>query len=162
MKIGVVSDTHIPVSCCELPSQLLDALRGVDLILHAGDLVDLCVVDALEKISKVEAVYGNMDPENVSSKLRNKIILDIEDRRIGLMHGRGRPDGLVDVLKAEFLKDKVDIIVFGHSHAPFNKYIDGILFFNPGSATDDIYAPCKSCGIIEISKGAVKSEIIKL
>ncbi|MBU1888025.1 MAG: metallophosphoesterase family protein, partial [Candidatus Omnitrophica bacterium] len=57
---------------------------------------------------------------------------------------------------------KPDIIIFGHSHVPMNEYIDGVLFFNPGSATDTVFAPYRSYGIIEIENGEVKAEIHKL
>ena len=79
------------------------------------------------------------------------------------MHGYGHPDNLVDILKNEFFSEKPDIIIFGHSHVPKNEYIDGVLFFNPGSATDTVFAPYRSYGTIEISKdGGIKAEIHRL
>jgi putative phosphoesterase len=68
----------------------------------------------------------------------------------------------VDILKSEFSQEKPDIIIFGHSHVPKNEYIDGTLFFNPGSVTDTVYAPYRSYGIIEIDKGEIKAEIYKI
>lgn len=162
MKIGVISDTHIPVNSCELPPELIGALKGCDLIIHAGDLVDLCVLDQLKKISKVEAVSGNMDLPKAQAALEKKRVLDVAGKKLCLMHGYGNPDGLIDVLKKEFFSQKPDIIIFGHSHVPMNKYIDGVLFFNPGSATDTVFAPCRSYGIIEIEKGEIKAEMHKL
>lgn len=162
VKIGVVSDTHIPVRGSELPSDLLSALKGCDLILHAGDLIDLPALEPLKKISKVEAVYGNMDLPKVRIALKDKKILEVGEKKICLMHGYGRPDNLIEILKKEFLEQKPDIIVFGHSHVPMDEYIDGVLFFNPGSATDTIFAPYRSYGIIEINKGKIKATIHKL
>lgn len=162
MKIGVVSDTHIPVNSCELPPELISALKDCDLIVHAGDLVDLCVIEELQKISKVEAVSGNMDLPKAQAALEKKKILDVGGKKIGLMHGYGNPDGLISVLKKEFFDQKPDIIVFGHSHVPLNEVIDGALFFNPGSATDTVFAPYRSYGIINIEKGEIKAEIHRI
>ena len=117
---------------------------------------------SLKKIAKVEAVYGNMDSRKTMSILPEKKILSIKGKKICLMHGHGRPDQLVDVLKQEFSKENPDVIVFGHSHTPMNEYIDGVLFFNPGSSTDTVFAPYRSYGIIEISNGKIEAKIHKL
>jgi len=163
VKIGVVSDTHLSSPNCELPEKLVSGLEGCDLIIHAGDLVNISVLDFLKKISKVEAVCGNMDEHNVISELKDKKILNIEGKKICVMHGYGHPDKLVDILKDEFFPEKPDIIIFGHSHLPKNEYIDGVLFFNPGSAMDTVYAPYRSYGIIEIDKeGNINAQIHKL
>ncbi len=161
MRIGVISDTHIPVVAKELPKKLLEALKNCELILHAGDLVELFVLEKLKKISPVKAVRGNMDSYNLMRILPQKDLMEVNGKRIGLMHGFGSPDELIGLLKNEFKKERIDIIVFGHSHSPFNKKIDGIIFFNPGSPTDTIYAPYNSYGIIEIVKD-IKTEIIRL
>jgi len=119
IKIGVISDTHIPLSANKIPDEIFKHFEGVDLILHAGDLIKLSVLDELRKIAPVEAVYGNMDSL------------------------------------------KVDVLVFGHSHRPVNKKEGGVLLFNPGSPTDQFFAPYRSCGILEIGK-EVKGRIIRL
>ena len=141
---------------------LLYALRDCSLIVHAGDLVELYVIEELKKISRVEAVYGNMDTPRVKSALENKKAFVIDGKKICLMHGDGGPDKLINVLKDEFFSQKPNIIIFGHSHVPMNKYIDGVLFFNPGSATDTIFAPYRSYGIIEIVDNQIKANIYKL
>ena len=162
MKIGVISDTHIRDSAHELPAALLDAFKDCELILHAGDLIDLSVIEQLKKITKVEAVRGNMDLPKTQAALQDKKILDICGKKICLMHGHGNPKNLINVLKEGLLKYKPDIIIFGHSHMPMNEYIDGILFFNPGSATDTIFSPYRSYGIIEITEGKIKADIHRL
>src|SRR3989338_1035917 len=162
MKIGVISDTHLSRGSGVLPENLTMELKKCGLIIHAGDLVDISVLDSLSKISKVLAVRGNMDDDNVKTKLEIKEILNIEGKKICVMHGYGHPDKLVDILKDEFFSEKPDIIIFGHSHAPKNEYIDGVLFFNPGSVTDTVFAPYRSYGIINIENGEIKAEIYKL
>jgi len=162
IKIGVISDTHIPVTTDKLPAGLLTALRGCDLILHAGDLIDLNVIEQLKKISKVEVVRGNMDQSDAQPVLKTKKTLHIAGKKICLMHGYGSPKKLTEVLKKEFLDQKPDIIVFGHSHAPMNQYIDGVLFFNPGSPTDTVFAPYRSYGIIEIDGKDINAKIYEL
>jgi len=162
MKIGVISDTHIPMKVDKLPDELVKALKGCDLIMHAGDLVELSVLEDLKKITKVEAVYGNMDSANVRNALPDKKILRLGGKVLCLMHGYDNPDNLIDILKKEFIREKPDIIVYGHSHRPTNEYIDEILFFNPGSCTDTVFAPYRSYGIIEIDKGEIKASIYKL
>jgi hypothetical protein len=119
-------------------------------------------VEELQKIARTEAVCGNMDLPKAQAALKKKKILKAEDKRIGLMHGYGNPDKLVNVLKEEFFNQKPDIIIFGHSHVPMNEVIDGVLFFNPGSATDTVFAPYRSYGIIEIDKGVIKANIHRI
>jgi uncharacterized protein len=163
MTIGVISDTHISGNKCELPEKLIKELKKCDLIIHAGDFVDACVLDFLCGISEVAAVCGNMDGEDIKSKLQAKEILEVGNKKICVMHGYGHPAKLIDIMKNEFAPEKSDIIIFGHSHAPVNEYIDGVLFFNPGSVTDTVYAPYRSYGIIKIDKdGVIKADIHKL
>jgi len=162
MKIGIIADTHIPIKGSELPEELLKVLKDCDLILHAGDLVDISVIETLKKISNVEAVHGNMDSGKIQSLLPDKKVLEVSGKKICLTHGCGNPDNMIELLQKKFLSQKPDIIVFGHSHRPINEYIEGILFFNPGSPTDTIFAPYRSYGIIEIKYGKIKAEIHKL
>ncbi len=162
MKIGVISDTHIPVNTSGLPPELVGSLKGCNIILHAGDLTEPSVLEDLKKISKVEAVCGNMDSGKVRSMLDDKKILKLGGKKICLMHGYGSPENLINILKKEFLDEKPDVVVFGHSHVPVNEHIEGVLFFNPGSATDTVFAPYRSYGIIEIRNGKIKSDIYKL
>ena len=152
VRIGVISDTHIPDIDMHIPQVVLDAFKNVDLIIHAGDMVSLEVVDELKTVcSKVEAVAGNMDQETVKKKYPVKQILEIFGHRVGLMHGSGAPLNLPELLKDAFKEDNCDLIIFGHSHKPMNERIGGVLFFNPGSATD-FSAAYNSYGIIELKK----------
>jgi hypothetical protein len=162
MKIGVISDTHIPDRINKLPEGILEDFKDADMIIHAGDLVDLAVLDDLGHICKnIKAVWGNMDPYEVHKKLPEKEIIQAGRYKIGLMHGYGHPNALIDLMTKEFKDDNVDIIIFGHSHQSFNEKRQGIIFFNPGSATDKIFAPYNSYGIIEIND-KIEARIIRL
>lgn len=164
MKIGVISDTHIPERAKEIPPSVLDGLKECDLIIHAGDLIDLGVLEELKKITKsVKAVWGNMDPGRVRSSLPEKEVFAIEGVKIGLVHGYGPPAKLIQLVTSLFEKEKPDIIIFGHSHYPVNEKRKDILYFNPGSLTDKIFAPFNSYGILEISGKQIRSaKIIKI
>ncbi len=159
MRIGVISDTHIPKAAEWLPERLCDDLKKVDLILHAGDLTEMEVLDKLKEFAPVRAVYGNMDDVIVRRSLPVKDIIEIGKFKIGLTHGFGPPFGLMNRVRKEF-KD-VDVIIFGHSHSPKKEMKDGTLLFNPGSPTGKIFAQTNSYGIIEINDD-IKGEIIKL
>ena len=160
MRIGVISDTHIPRAASDVPKEVYDEFKNVDLILHAGDLVELAVLDKLKKLAPVKAVYGNMDERKVRLNLPDKEVININNKfKIGLTHGHGAPFNLIKTVGNEF--DKVDIIVFGHSHSPVNEVRGGTLFFNPGSPTDKIFASYNSFGILEVNE-VIKGRIIKL
>lgn len=161
MRIGVISDTHIPETTNEIPSQIYGHFKGVDLILHAGDLVDLRVLDELRKLAPVRAVCGNMDPPKIKECLPKMDVIEVGKFKLGLTHGSGLPIGLRRRVGKVFRNEKVDVIVFGHSHSPVNVVERGILFFNPGSPTDEIFAPYRSCGILEIDS-EVRGRIIRL
>jgi len=162
MKIGVISDTHMPEKAKVLPPKLCAQLKKCDMIIHAGDMVTPEVIDALGRLCRdVKAVCGNMDPEPVRKQFPEKQIIRAGKFRIGLKHGYGPPSRLLEVMKEAFREDNVDMVIFGHSHNPLNETCGGVIFFNPGSPTDDICAPYKSFGIIEIGD-KIEARIVKL
>ena len=161
MKIGVISDTHIPRMAKDIPRAVYDGFKDVDLILHAGDLVEIKFLEKLRKFKKTVAVSGNMDSKEITTVLKPKEIIEAGNFRIGLIHGWGPPEGLAERILAEFKGEKVDCIVFGHSHHPINETIKGILFFNPGSTSDKMFTPYNSYGILDITD-KITGKIIKL
>lgn len=161
MKIGIISDTHIPDRFEHIPEAVLTAFKQVDMVMHAGDMVSLAAIDELRLVCpRVEAVSGNMDAQEVIKKFPQKQVFNIQGFKLGLMHGGGAPVNLLQFLKDAFKNDKCDVVVFGHSHAAMNKLVDGVLFFNPGSATDNLSGNT-SYGIIEID-GKINAKIIKI
>ena len=162
MKIGVIADTHIPDRAEDVPQEILENFKGVDMIIHAGDLVDLKVLDRLKTVCpNVKAVWGNMDSYDTRKKLPEKEIIKIANYKIAIMHGYGHPNKLMDLMAKEFKDDNVNLVIFGHSHTALNEKKGNVLYFNPGSPTDKIFSPYNSYGIIEINNG-IEAKIIKL
>lgn len=162
MKIGVISDTHIPDRADQIPKEILDEFKNMDMVIHAGDLAVASVLDQLRAVCKdVRAVWGNMDPYEIRKKLPAKEIVTVGRYKIGLMHGYGHPDKLVELVTGVFKDDNVDIIIFGHSHTSLNEKRGNILYFNPGSPTDKIFSSYNSYGIIEIND-KIEAKIIKI
>lgn len=161
IKIGVVSDTHIH-SIAYLPPILIDVFKKMDLIFHAGDFIDIDVLEGLRKINpQLKAVYGNMDSWAVKEALAEIEIICLAGIRIGLVHGSGTPFNIMQTVADKFKGKNVDCIVYGHSHLPQNTVTQNILFFNPGSPTDKVFAPYNSFGILEVTE-QIKGKIIKL
>jgi hypothetical protein len=147
VKIGVLSDTHISGFDENLKRVIDENFFDTDLIFHAGDLVDLQILDMFGD-KEVRAVCGNMDHSAVRQQLPEQLIMDIGGFQIGLIHGWGAPDGMEKKLLNKL--GRLDCIVFGHTHYPVNQKIDGVYFFNPGSAVDKRFAPFRSIGILEV------------
>ncbi|MCD4812755.1 metallophosphatase family protein [bacterium] len=158
-RLGVLSDTHIPVRSPILPPKLFSLFKGVDYILHAGDVEVQKVLDELEGIAPVLAVAGNMDSALNSLPLKRQ--MEIDGIRIGLIHGYGGPRNQIrERIRKQF--NKPDVIIYGHTHLPFWGEEAGIWYMNPGSPTDSLFAPYPSVGILEIEYGKINGEIISL
>ncbi len=158
MKIVVLSDTHSRT----LPDQVIQALVGADLIIHAGDICDESMLKEIRRFSDVAAVHGNMDNAVLRKKLPGRLILKCEDTAIGVMHGDGSADQVLESIREAFAAEHVDAVVFGHSHEPFNKKIGHVLYFNPGSPNDEIFSPYCSYGLLEINGRHITAKIIKV
>lgn len=161
IKIGVIADTHIPTRCRAIPDEILKQFKGVDLILHLGDFIDLAVLNDLKKLAPVKAVCGNMDPAAIKKKCPRKLIVKVGKFKIGLIHDLGSVSTRLERAREEFNKSKINAVVFAHSHSPVNEKKGGILFFNPGSPTDTIFAPYKSFGFLTLTD-KIEGKIIKL
>jgi uncharacterized protein len=161
LKVAVLSDTHMPANSHILPQQLVDAIKGVDLILHAGDFTEEFVLDELVKIAPVECVAGNMDSGSIRRKFPDKKILNLCNFKIGIIHGYGAPDNLISYAREAFKGQALDCIVYGHSHIPRIDYIEDVIYICPGSPTDKVFAPYNSFGMLEINE-KIHPEIIRL
>jgi len=151
MRIAVLADTHV-TGLQQLPAKIVHTISTVDLVIHAGDFTEVGLLEELRQLSAVKAVHGNMDSTELKTALPAKELIDVGKKRIGVTHGWGAPWGIEQRVRKVFSSDRVDIIVYGHSHHPQNKVINGILFFNPGKATG-------SFGILTIDED-VRAEIV--
>lgn len=159
MRVGVLSDTHIPAVARSLPAIIFDVFQGVDLILHAGDIVALSVLDDLRAIAPVEAVAGNMDGSEAHFSLPEKKIIPLGKFSAGLIHGKYKIEVQREMIRKEF--DDVDLIVYGHSHTPFWGKVNGVYFLNPGSPTDKRHALYNSVAVLEVGD-ELNAEIIRI
>jgi len=140
-----------------LPAEIFTAFTGVDLILHAGDIMDWTVIRELSTLAPVEAVYGNMDGAEVRQRLERRRIIELGEVRIGLIHGDGA--GYGTVARAAQAFSGVHCIVFGHSHRPYNEWHGDTLLFNPGSPTDRRMMPMGSYGFLYVSGDYIWGDI---
>lgn len=120
-----------------LPAVLREGLRGVDAIVHCGDMVDAMAIPLFEAIAPLEAVAGNNDAAALQHRFGKRKILTFGEVRIGVVHGHDGV-GRSTLARAQnaFEDEPVDAILFGHSHVPYCEHHDGVLLFNPGSPTD--------------------------
>ena len=158
MMIGVISDTHLRGVSKKFREIYDKYLSDKDLILHAGDIVSTEVVDFLGRNS-FQGVYGNMDPVEVKKRLDAKKIIELGPYRIGLIHGWGASAGLEDRIWTEF--KNVDVIIYGHTHNAANHMREGVLIFNPGTATGYSLSGVHSIGVLELDH-TIRGEIITL
>jgi uncharacterized protein len=160
-KIGVIADTHILSGPVRLPAEVTSEFEGADLILHAGDMVRSGVIEELELIAPVKAVCGNCDAALDERTAPVKRIVRVEGVRIGLIHSLGRSPDSYHKNAVEEFGDRVDCVVFGHSHKPYSEWRGGLFLFNPGSAGEKRWERDYSFGILEVAGGLIlKSEIV--
>jgi hypothetical protein len=150
LKIGLISDTHLSRFDQRLAKITGKYFKDVDFILHAGDIVDLRVLEGFGD-KEVKAVYGNMDPLSVQGALPQEIMLDLMGFKVALIHGWGMPLGIEKRIINKIGRH-VDCVIYGHTHKACIKNHEGILFLNPGSPTDKRFADRNTIGILEIGE----------
>ena len=153
MKIGVLSDTHD-----YLDPRILELFRGVDHILHAGDVGMQIIVFELAQIAPTTAVLGNTD-------LGNPLKLT-EIVRLGnltfLVHHIVNPYAPDEKLAHRLAAVRPDVVVFGHTHKEFNQVIGGVRFFNPGYAGKPKHSTPRSVAILHCEGKAIRPEFFRL
>ncbi len=171
--LGIITDTHIPQRIKALPPRVCEVFRGVDRILHAGDINSRQVLDQLAEVAPVEAVAGNADLFKHGLPLARMI--EVDGRRIGLVHGHGGwsrylrskvrdqfgfdEEHYLKIVRGSF--GPVDAIVFGHTHRFYRAERSGILLLNPGPVAPDFYnTPGPQVGLLHVTAGALQIEIV--
>ncbi len=157
-RVVLISDTHLPRAGEALRAEVLEAARQADLVMHAGDLVEMAVLEELRALAPVRAVAGNMDAPEVKAVLPSQLTVEVEGKRIGLIHGWGPPLGIEGRVLRRFRG--VDAVVFGHTHKARVEERKGVLLINPGSAGDRRFSPRLSYAVLEIEGGEMRPRIV--
>jgi len=131
-----MSDTHVPARARDLPAELWDAVERADLVIHAGDWVDVTLLDALEARSRrLLACWGNNDGPALRERLPEVARASVDGVRVAVVHETGPATGRERRCAAAY--PDVDLLCFGHSHIPWDTTTDtGLRLLNPGSPTD--------------------------
>ncbi len=132
----LIADTHVPARARDLPAEVWAAVDAADVVVHAGDWVDVRLLDALEeRARRLVAVYGNNDHGAFRTRLPEVARVEVEGVRLAVVHETGSAKGREERCSA--LYPDVDVLVFGHSHIPWDSTTaTGLRLLNPGSPTD--------------------------
>jgi len=161
MRLGIVSDTHLPRGNRALPDDCLERLAAADAILHAGDLIELSVLELLQSLGPpVHAIRGNVDSAELQARLPLVRTVEAAGARIAMIHDSGQRSGRLARMRARF-KD-ADAVIFGHSHLPLHEERDGFAIFNPGSPTERRRAPHHTMGLATAEDGRVRFELVRV
>jgi putative phosphoesterase len=161
VRLAIVSDTHLPRGSRALPPACLEHLRAADLILHAGDFIELPVLEELEALGPpVCAVRGNVDSAELQARLPLTRIVEAAGARIAMVHDAGPSAGRRARMRRRF--PDVHAVVFGHSHIPLLESEDGFTIFNPGSPTERRRAPKHTMGLATADHGEITFELVPL
>ncbi len=157
MLVGVISDTH-----SYMDVRALQLLRGVDHILHAGDIGDEAIIKELQSIAPVTAVRGNVDREPPTSLYPAEETLELENYRFFLTHEVKPPKRETDSALEGYRQTGVDVVIYGHSHIAYQQRWGGILFFNPGAAGKRRFKVIPSIGFLTLTRAGVEGMITPL
>lgn len=155
--VAVIADTHIPRRAKALPDSLLPRLERADLILHAGDLMDLALLYTLAGFAPVKAVRGNLDPPD--ERLPETQKFEFGGVPIAVIHDSGPKKGRRNRMRCRFPNARV--VVFGHSHIPWLEDEENLLLLNPGSPTDKRRQPDYTFALLYVD-GDVRTEMVTL
>jgi putative phosphoesterase len=161
--VGLISDTHVPSRAKSIPKRVLEVFEKVDYIVHAGDLVQLSVIDELEQLAPVLAVYGNMDGPEIRGKLPKINTLKVFEWKIGVMHDPGTLFGM-SKMRELAKQNNFNVLVYGHTHNSNIKWEENILYINPGSPTNPLppFVTKPSVALLKITKEKIVPEIVHI
>lgn len=153
MRIALLADTHLPHRADRLPAPVWDAVEAADVVFHAGDWVSVDLLDELEARSRaVVGCFGNNDGTALRSRLPERAEVTLAGVRFTVVHETGAAAGRDARMAREF--PETDVLVFGHSHIPWDSTADsGLRLLNPGSPTDRRREPFCTFMTAEIADG---------
>ncbi|MCL3820239.1 metallophosphoesterase family protein [Aeromicrobium wangtongii] len=156
LRVAIVSDTHGPRFWKAMPPAVAEQLDGVDLILHAGDVCVPSVLDDLAAYAPVHVVLGNNDGPDVAAwGAPETLQLELDGLQVAMIHDSGQKQGRAARMRRQF--PEADLVVFGHSHIPWDTQEGGQRLFNPGSPTDKRRQPRGTMGQLVIDAGRILS-----
>ncbi|MRG59951.1 YfcE family phosphodiesterase [Agromyces sp. CFH 90414] len=155
-RLLLISDTHVPARARRLPDQVRRAIDDADLVVHAGDWVDVVTLDAIEAgAARLVGVAGNNDGPELHARLGEVARFDLEGLRFGVVHETGAATGRETRMDAAH--PDLDVLVFGHSHIPWDTVTPrGIRLLNPGSPTDRRRQPVCTMMTAVVDDGALR------
>ncbi|GAB3831918.1 metallophosphoesterase family protein [Kribbella italica] len=156
MKLLLISDTHLPVRAKKLPEPVWDAVDDADVVIHAGDWVNVELLDELtERARRLIGCWGNNDGPELRKRLPEVARETLDGLRVAVVHETGGKQGRE--LRAEKAYPDVDLLVFGHSHIPWDTMSPrGLRLLNPGSPTDRRSQPYCTYQTATITSGRLK------
>ena len=161
MRLAIISDTHMPRGNRALPAACLEQLRAADAILHAGDFMELSVLEDLQALGPpLHAVRGNVDSAELQARLPLTTVVDAAGARIAMIHDAGPATGRLDRMRRRF--PDAQAVVFGHSHIPLHEERDGFAIFNPGSPTERRRSPQHTMGLATVHQARVTFALVAL
>ena len=157
----LVADTHVPKRARDLPAALWAAIDAADVVVHAGDWVDVALLDAIEaRARRLVAVYGNNDGPALRARLPEVARVELAGVRLGVVHETGPATGRERRCQALF-GGELDVLVFGHSHIPWDSVTPGGLrLLNPGSPTDRRRQPVGTYLTATLSRGRLRDVVL--
>lgn len=155
MRLGLISDTH-----GLLRAEVFDVFEGVDHILHAGDIEDEDILDALATIAPVTAVWGNVDGWDLRRRVPEVAEVELDGVRAVVFHGMQL--GSPTPEKAAAAYPHAGLVVFGHSHRPVVQQVGSVLAVNPGSAGPRRFRDPVTVAVAEIEDGRVTATLVEL
>jgi uncharacterized protein len=165
VRIGLLSDTHLPGERRALWEEVRMAFEGVDLILHAGDVVHPMVLDWLQEIAPVLAAEGNNDLLWDDRRMAPIQKLEIDGWRLAMIHDMESEERPIEQLVKMYLRnERPDVIVTGHTHYERLDYREGVLQINPGSPTLPHLQSTRlgTVGILDLAPGKLEARIFCL
>lgn len=156
IRIGVIADTH-----GLFDPAIRRHFKGVDHILHAGDIGDRSVIKELEQIAPVTAVSGNVDHDE-HGRCPSEAVIELAGRRIAIRHVIYEGGKLTKEGQAFLDRERPDVCVFGHTHKPKAEWFGKTLLFNPGSAGPKRFTLPRSLGLLRLCAAEVKPRLISL
>ncbi|MGW3998293.1 metallophosphoesterase family protein [Amycolatopsis sp. NPDC004772] len=155
MKLLLISDTHLPARARELPPQVWAEVAAADVVVHAGDWVEVALLDELAARSKrLIGVYGNNDGPALRARLPEIARAELAGVRLAVIHETGAKQGREQRCDAQF--PDTDVLVFGHSHIPWDTVTpSGLRLLNPGSPTDRRRQPYCTYQTAVVREGAL-------